>query len=182
MKKFIPVKTEKEVISIRLESELLKTVDAAAEQAEISRLAKDRDDEKAILQGSFYDRIRALMIGQKVAKAEGFKSGTLLTEENLKEVANYNLRKMSIADDAVMTQIEELIETLNQAEKELQENLSIFSSEKDLEIKELFSSVPRSSIIKRSHPKRCSIDVCGSVPSFWNACCFKRSNSWNAVR
>lgn len=37
MKKFIPVKTEKEVISIRLESELLKTVDAAAEQAEISR-------------------------------------------------------------------------------------------------------------------------------------------------
>ena len=93
----------------------------AIEQAEISRLAKDRDDEKAILQGSFYSRIRALMIGQKVAKAEGFKSGTVLTEENMKDVANYNLRKISIADDTVMTQIEELIETLNQAEKELQE-------------------------------------------------------------
>lgn len=37
MQKFVPVKTEKEVISIRLESELLKTVDLAAEQAEISR-------------------------------------------------------------------------------------------------------------------------------------------------
>lgn len=37
MQKFIPTKTEKEVISIRLESELLRTVDAAAEQAEISR-------------------------------------------------------------------------------------------------------------------------------------------------
>ena len=37
MQKFIPTKAEKEVISIRLESELLKTVDAAAEQAEISR-------------------------------------------------------------------------------------------------------------------------------------------------
>ena len=93
----------------------------AIEQAEISRLAKDRDDEKSILQGSFYDRIRALLIGQKVSKAEGFKSGTVLTEENLKDVANYNLRKISIVDDVVMTQIEELISTLNQAEKELQE-------------------------------------------------------------
>ena len=93
----------------------------AIEQAEISRLAKDRDDEKAILQGSFYDRIRKLLVGQKVAKAEGFKSGTELTEENVATIANYNLRKISIVDDVVMTQIEELIETLNQAEKELQE-------------------------------------------------------------
>lgn len=93
----------------------------AIEQAEISRLAKDRDDEKAILQGSFYDRIRSLLIGQKVSKAEGFKAGTILTEENLKEIANYNLRKISIVDDTVMTKIEELIETLTQAEKDLQE-------------------------------------------------------------
>ena len=93
----------------------------AIEQAEISRLAKDRDDEKAILQKSFYDRIRAILVGQKVAKAEGFKSGTVLTEENLKDIANYNLRRISIADDTAMTQVEELIETLNQAEKELQE-------------------------------------------------------------
>ena len=37
MQEFIPIKSEKEVISIRLESELLKTVDAAAERADISR-------------------------------------------------------------------------------------------------------------------------------------------------
>ena len=37
MQEFIPHKTEKEVISIRLDSELLKTVDAAAENAQISR-------------------------------------------------------------------------------------------------------------------------------------------------
>ena len=93
----------------------------AIEQAEISRLAKDRDDEKAILQNSFYERIRALMIGQEVAKADGFKSGTVLTEENLKDVANYNLRRISIVNDEIMRNIEELIETLTQAEKELQE-------------------------------------------------------------
>ncbi|MBR6674777.1 MAG: DNA-directed RNA polymerase subunit beta, partial [Alphaproteobacteria bacterium] len=93
----------------------------AIEQAEISRLAKDRDDEKAILQNSFYERIRALMIGQEVAKADGFKSGTVLTEENLKDVANYNLRRISIVNDEIMRNIEELIDTLTQAEKELQE-------------------------------------------------------------
>ena len=37
MEKFIPYKQEKEVISIRLDSELLKTVDKAADQAGISR-------------------------------------------------------------------------------------------------------------------------------------------------
>lgn len=37
MQEFRPFKPEKEVISIRLDSELLKTVDSAAEHAQISR-------------------------------------------------------------------------------------------------------------------------------------------------
>ncbi|MBO5292071.1 MAG: CopG family transcriptional regulator [Lachnospiraceae bacterium] len=37
MKPFIPYKQEKEVISIRIDSDTLKTVDAAAERACISR-------------------------------------------------------------------------------------------------------------------------------------------------
>lgn len=37
MQEFIPTKTEKEVISIRLDSELLKNVDSAAQHAQISR-------------------------------------------------------------------------------------------------------------------------------------------------
>ena len=37
MKEFIPYKQEKEVISIRIDSALLKTVDACAEKAHISR-------------------------------------------------------------------------------------------------------------------------------------------------
>ncbi len=91
------------------------------EQMEISRLAKDRDDEKAILQGSFYDRIRALLVGQKAGKIEGIKSGTKLTQEMVDKIVGYNLRKVSVADDKVMVQIEELIETLNKSEKQLQE-------------------------------------------------------------
>ncbi len=37
MPQFIPFKPEKEVISIRLNSELLKNIDSAAENAQISR-------------------------------------------------------------------------------------------------------------------------------------------------
>lgn len=37
MHQFVPFKPEKEVISIRLDSEMLKTVDSAAEKAQISR-------------------------------------------------------------------------------------------------------------------------------------------------
>ena len=37
MQEFIPFKPEKEVISIRIKSELLKTIDEAAENAKISR-------------------------------------------------------------------------------------------------------------------------------------------------
>lgn len=37
MQEFIPFKTEKEVISIRIKSDLLKSVDIAAENAKISR-------------------------------------------------------------------------------------------------------------------------------------------------
>ncbi|MCM1057693.1 MAG: type II toxin-antitoxin system HicB family antitoxin [Firmicutes bacterium] len=37
MQQFIPFKPEKEVISIRLNTELLKKIDAAAESAQISR-------------------------------------------------------------------------------------------------------------------------------------------------
>ena len=91
------------------------------EQAEISRLAKDRDDEKAILQGNFYNRIRQLLLGQKVAKADGIKAGTELTEKVLADVKNYDLRKINVVDDKVMADMEQLLATLDQDEKALQE-------------------------------------------------------------
>ena len=92
----------------------------AIEQAEITRLAKDRDDERAILQGNFADRIRKLVEGQKSGKFEGVKSGTVLTKEVLEGIANYNLRKVVVQDDKIMSQVEQMVETLIKAEKELQ--------------------------------------------------------------
>ena len=90
------------------------------EQAEIDRLAKDRDDERKILQGSFLDRARALLKGQKVLKSEHIAEGTILTDENMAELSVGPMKKIVVADDAVMKQLEQMTETLETAEKALQ--------------------------------------------------------------
>src|SRR5205807_8599823 len=52
----------------------------AIERAEIERLAKDRDDERTILERSFAARLKELLLGQAVvAGPKGLKSGTNLT-------------------------------------------------------------------------------------------------------
>ncbi len=48
----------------------------AIERAEIERLAKDRDDEKAILERSFYGRLKELLLNQVVVgRPEGAEGG-----------------------------------------------------------------------------------------------------------
>src|SRR5258707_3541241 len=56
----------------------------AIERAEIERLAKDRDDERAILERSFGARLKELLIGETAAsRPNGMKSGSKITEELL---------------------------------------------------------------------------------------------------
>ena len=58
----------------------------AIERAEIERLAKDRDDERAILERSFAARLKELMLGQiAVGGPRGMKSGIEITEAVLAE-------------------------------------------------------------------------------------------------
>ena len=92
----------------------------AIEQAEISKLAKDRDDEKAILEDNFAFRARGLLVGQKVAKAEKFKKGATLKAEDLADLDQAALRKINVADDKVMAEMEQLIQTLDDGERALQ--------------------------------------------------------------
>src|SRR6266436_3050920 len=53
----------------------------AIEREEIERLAKDRDDEQAILERSFSARLKELMLGEiAVSGPKGLKSGSKLTD------------------------------------------------------------------------------------------------------
>jgi DNA-directed RNA polymerase subunit beta len=81
----------------------------AIERSEIERLAKDRDDERAILERGFFDRLKELLSG-KVASGgpKGFKAGTTLTDEVFKEYTSGQWRQFVVEDEKLMTYVEGL--------------------------------------------------------------------------
>ncbi|MGA9865212.1 MAG: DNA-directed RNA polymerase subunit beta [Acetobacteraceae bacterium] len=81
----------------------------AIERAEIERLAKDRDDEKAIQERSFLNRLREKLLDRKAAGGfKGIKLGTTITEAVLAEHPRGAWRHIGVQDDAVMAEIETL--------------------------------------------------------------------------
>ena len=79
----------------------------ALERQEIDRLAKDRDAEKTILERSFKQRLKEALLGQKfVSGAKGITKGKEITEEFLAETHHLEWKKIVIADEAVMSEIE----------------------------------------------------------------------------
>jgi DNA-directed RNA polymerase subunit beta len=81
----------------------------AIERAEIERLAKDRDDEKAIQERSFLNRLREKLLGHKASGGfKGIKAGTDIDEAVLAEHPRGAWRHIGVQDDAVMADIETL--------------------------------------------------------------------------
>jgi DNA-directed RNA polymerase subunit beta len=81
----------------------------AIERAEIERLAKDRDDERGILERSFAARLKELLLGQiAVGGPRGMTSGIEITEAVLGEHPVAHWKQISIRDDAKMADIEAL--------------------------------------------------------------------------
>ena len=79
----------------------------AIERSEIERLAKDRDDEKAIQERSFLNRLRENLLGRKASGGfRGIKSGTVIDEAVLAEHPRGSWRHIGVQDDAVMSEIE----------------------------------------------------------------------------
>jgi len=81
----------------------------AIEQSEIERLAKDRDDERAILERSFSSRLQALILKKKVVSGpKGLKEGTTITEEVLAEYTVGQMAQIVVANEKVMRDVEAL--------------------------------------------------------------------------
>ena len=81
----------------------------AIERAEIERLAKDRDDERAILERSFQARLKALLINRKAAGGpKSLKPGTRLSEEVLDSYTPGQCAQIVVANDRVMKDVEAL--------------------------------------------------------------------------
>lgn len=94
------------------------------EKAEIERLAKDRDDERAILEGGFYARLRGLLQGQTVVNAPKdlkLSKGTKLDAKTLDDIRPGQWRTIAVDKDTVMSDIEGVIRTFDEAIENLKQ-------------------------------------------------------------
>ena len=70
------------------------------ERAEIERLAKDRDDEKAILERSFYSRLKELLLNQTAVKGpKGIEGEVKVTDKVLSDFTPGQWRQIVVKND-----------------------------------------------------------------------------------
>jgi len=93
----------------------------AIERAEIERLAKDRDDERAIQERAFLNRLREKLLGQVAGSGyKGVRSGSEINAALLAEVPRGAWRNLTVQDDHVMAEIETLKREFDAAVHKLQ--------------------------------------------------------------
>ena len=82
----------------------------AIERAEIDRFAKDRDDEKKILEKGYYGRLKELLIGQKVDNSSNkfIKKGEILSETHINDMSRLELKSISVENEKNQKNIEKL--------------------------------------------------------------------------
>jgi len=93
----------------------------AIEREEIERLAKDRDDELAILDRNVYGRLSELLLGKTaVAGPKGFKKDTELTKEVLESYPRSQWWSFAVESDQLMAETEAMRKQYDEAKKGLE--------------------------------------------------------------
>ena len=81
----------------------------AIERQEIEALAKDRDDERAIIERSFYSRLKDVLMGQMVQDGpEGIEKGAAIDEGVLGQFTPGQWRQIAVENDEAMKVLEQL--------------------------------------------------------------------------
>ena len=94
----------------------------AIEREEIERLAKDRDDELAILDRNVYARLQDELIGKMgLAGPKGFKKDSVINAEALAEFPRSQWWVFAVNDDAVMATVEAMRKQYDEAKKGLEQ-------------------------------------------------------------
>jgi len=94
----------------------------AIEREELERLAKDRDDELAILDRNIYGRLRDLLDGKEVAKGpKGLRKGSVVKPEALDDLPRNQWWEVALADEETMRSIEALRKQYDDARKLLEQ-------------------------------------------------------------
>ena len=94
----------------------------AIEREEIERLAKDRDDEQAILDRNVYSRLADMLTGkQAIAGPKGFKKGDALTRDALTDYPRSQWWQFAVEDEKVQGELEALRAQYDESKKALEQ-------------------------------------------------------------
>jgi DNA-directed RNA polymerase subunit beta len=93
----------------------------AIEREEIERLAKDRDDEQAILDRNVYARLADILIGKRALSGpKGFKKDQILTRALIEEHPRSQWWTFALESDPTMTEIEAMRRQYDESKKSLE--------------------------------------------------------------
>ncbi|WP_370334589.1 DNA-directed RNA polymerase subunit beta [Parvularcula marina] len=93
----------------------------AIEREEIDRLAKDRDDELAILERNIYGRLEDMLVGAEAASGpKGFEKGGKVTKDILNDLGRTLWWKIGLANEAAMGEIEGLRQQYDESRARLE--------------------------------------------------------------
>ncbi len=93
----------------------------AIEREEIERLAKDRDDELAILDRNVYARLMDVLVGKKAtAGPKGFKKDTILTREIIEEYPRSQWWIFAVENDQTLAELEAMRKQYDESKKGLE--------------------------------------------------------------
>jgi len=94
----------------------------AIEREEIERLAKDRDDEQAILDRNVYARLSEMLEGRDaIAGPKGFRKGTKLTRDAIAEYPRSQWWQFAVEDEKVQSELEALRGQYDDSKKALEQ-------------------------------------------------------------
>ncbi len=94
----------------------------AIEREEIERLAKDRDDEVAILDRNVFGRLRDIMVGKIAASGpRGVSADSKITEAVLEELSHGQWWQIGLKNDKAMEEIESIHGQYDEAKKLLEQ-------------------------------------------------------------
>ncbi|MDF2234325.1 DNA-directed RNA polymerase subunit beta [Albimonas sp. CAU 1670] len=91
------------------------------EREEIERLARDREDETAILERNIYARLKDLILGKTAVKGpKGVKAGSEITEELLGTLSRGQWWQLALAEEAYASEMEALNKQFDAQKKNLE--------------------------------------------------------------
>ncbi|WP_186386444.1 DNA-directed RNA polymerase subunit beta [Stappia sp. TSB10P1A] len=94
----------------------------AIEREEIERLAKDRDDEQAILDRNVYGRLAEMLLGKvAVAGPKHFKKNVEVTGDVLNEFPRSQWWQIAVEDEKLMSEVEALRGQYDESRKRLEQ-------------------------------------------------------------